>query len=186
MVKGSGFVAAPLLNGLIASRGQEFGTGVLQILGLGYCSSSFPRSFPWTTERSGAGRTHPQASARLSRRGHWMPSVRQPSFCLSQSVKPPSVCSRSALRAQLQAGEEAGLGGFDPDWSWKAEARGKVQQLSEVDLVLGKVILEPSPHQKSARIPACFLSVGSSFQTSCTLWAKQAIAGECPEEGQQS
>lgn len=62
------------------------------------------------------------------------------------SINPRSVSPRAAFRARLQAGEEAGRGGFDWDWSWGAEAPGQgPAACAEVELVFGKVILDHAP-----------------------------------------
>lgn len=62
-----------------------------------------------------------------------------------QSISPRSGSPRAAFRARLQAGEEAGRGGFDWDWSWGAEGPGQGPAAVEVELLFGKVILEPHP-----------------------------------------
>lgn len=59
-----------------------------------------------------------------------------------QSISPRSVSPRAAFRARLQAGEEAGQGGFDWDWSWEAEGLGQGPAAVEVELLFGKVVLE--------------------------------------------
>lgn len=111
--------------------------------------------------------THPQVGAGLSRRGHWEPSVCQPSVCRS-------VSSRAA-----KAGEEAGRGGFDWDWSWEAEAQGKVQRRVDVELVFGKVILDPPHPAKSRTLWEVLPKFPAHF-------GPPTIAGGCPEKRQQT
>lgn len=104
--------------------------------------------------------THPQVGTGLSRRDHWRPPIINP--CLSVPEQPSGPGSSLGERRDRAGSTRIGAG--------KQRPQGKVQLQTQVERVLGEVILEPA---KSSGTHPCFLSMRSPSQTACTLWTQQ-------------